>query len=425
MVPRSWRRRSVFAGALLPALAVALMPAGDAPGSDGRAAPSIPDRMAGYSHLTADVSSSPPGRGVALFQFGFGVEFLDFPQAVVVGADGDVYRRVDLAEERVGAGSQGDPAPMLLSPDGTRVAVGAHDAEQPELAVLELASGRVETHSVPVGRSVLPVAWSPDGRRLAYLGNAEATNPHAGTGPISGDVGLLDVPSGETTRLDGATDVWTVAFAPDGQELAVQHAGGALDVLPLDGGASRTLAPRPGFQLAGPGSWSPDGALLAAWRTSSTCPGLGWNPSPACAADEVVSFVDATGGGASTPAPLIRGVVGPGHVLGWTAADRVAVLVPDPVVDSGDPEEHRVVDVPLDGGEPRQLSALPTSGGKYGVSRFHVATGLLPDLEMRESGDADRGRWPLWLRLGAALAVGGAVAGTASLVTRHATRAAA
>ncbi len=422
MVGSRWRPRSVFAGALLPALAVALIPSGDAPGSEGRrGAPAIPDRMAGYSHLTADVSSSPPGRGVALFQFGFGVEFLDFPQAVVVGADGDVYRRVDLAEERAGAGSQGDPAPMLLSPDGTRVAVGAHDAHEPELAILDLATGPVEEHPVPDGRSVLPVAWSPDGQRLAFLANGEATNPHAGTGPIAGDVGLLDLPSGEATSVDGATDVRAVAFAPDGQELAVQRAGGALDVLSLDGGAVRTLAPRPGFHLAGPAAWSPDGALLAAWRTSSTCPGLEWNPSPACAADEVLSFVDATGQSAPTPAPLTRGVVGRGWVLGWTAADRLAVLVPEPLTDANNPEEHRVIDVPLDGGEPRQLSALPTSGAKYGVSRFQVATGLLPELEVREASDPDRGRWPLWLRLGTALAVAAGAAGTASLLVRRRT----
>lgn len=420
MVRSGWRRRSVFAGALLPALAVALMTAGDAPAlgeEGGRGAPTVPDRMAGYSHLTADVSSSPPGRGVALFQFGFGVEFLDFPQAVVIGADGDVYRRVDLAEDRAGRHDQGDPAPMLLSPDGTRVAVGDHDAERPDVAILDLASGRVETHPVPAGRSVRPVAWSPDGRRLAYLVDAEVTNPHAGTGPLAGDVGVLDLATGEAAALDGATDVWTAAFAPDGQEVAVQQSDGGLDVVALDGGAGRALAPRPGFSLAGPGAWSPDGALLAVWRTSSTCPGLGWDPSPACAADEVVSFVDAAGGSAPTPAPLVRGVVGPGRVLGWTAADRVAFVVPEPIEDTGDPDEHRVIDVPLDGGEPRLLSALPTSGGSYGVARFQLATSLLPDLEVREAGDPDRGRWPLWLRLGTALTVGSAAAGAASLLT--------
>ncbi|WP_107774289.1 hypothetical protein [Nocardioides sediminis] len=75
--------------------------------------------LAGYSHLTGNVSDSPPGPAVALYQHGFGVELLDFPQAVVLSASGDTYRRVDAAEGRAGPETQGDPAPMLLSPDGT------------------------------------------------------------------------------------------------------------------------------------------------------------------------------------------------------------------------------------------------------------------------------------------------------------------
>ena len=394
--------RSVGGAVLVAGLAVALLPGAYVPGTRG--APTIPDRMGGYSHLTADVSSSPPGRGIALFQFGFGVEFLDFPQAVVVGADGDVHRRVDLAEDRVGGGTQGDPAPMLLSPDGTRVAVGGHDTARPDLEILDLASGDVERHPVPAGRSVLPLAWSPDGRRLAYLGTAAATNPYAGT-PITGDVGLPDLVSGRAAPLPGASAVRTVAFAPDGTELAVQHgdaAGGDLEVVPLDGGTGRTLTLPPGHHLDGPAAWSPDGALLA---TSATRDGI--------------AFIDATGRSGVTPDPLDRAVVGPGPVLGWTAPDRVAVLVPDPPPTAeGDPDHHRLVDVPLDGGDPRWLSAVPTSGGQYGIGRFQLAAGLLPALEVREAGDVDRGRWPLWLRLGAALTAGVVAAGAAGLVRR-------
>src|SRR5688572_30027625 len=88
------------------------------PGGEPDAPASLPDRIAGYSYLTADVSSDPPGRAIAVYQHGFGVEFFDFPQALVLGADRDVYRRVDLAERRGGSARQGgDPAPMLLSPD--------------------------------------------------------------------------------------------------------------------------------------------------------------------------------------------------------------------------------------------------------------------------------------------------------------------
>ena len=126
-------------GAVVAGIVVVLTGLGGSPAA--AATPAVPETMAGYSHLTGSVSSSPPGPAVALWQHGYGVEFLDFPQAVVLGAGGDSYRRVDVAEERAGSETQGDPAPMLLSPDGTRVAVGDHDVERPDVVVVDLTTG--------------------------------------------------------------------------------------------------------------------------------------------------------------------------------------------------------------------------------------------------------------------------------------------
>ncbi len=418
---------AVAAVVFLPALALALAPTGKAPGGSGAA--TLPDRVAGYSHLTDDVSSSPPGRAVALFQHGFGVEFLDFPQAVVVGAHADVQRQVDLAADRAGAETQGDPAPMLLSPDGTRIAVGDHDTERPDLAILDLWDGTVDLHPVADARSVVPLAWAPDGRRLAYLGSAGPTNPYSGS-PVTGDLGLLDLGTGRAAALPGASGVSAAAFAPDGTELAVQGAGdgGALQVLALDGGPGRALALSPGHSLDGPDAWSPDGRLLAV-TGSGVCSGMAGEGSRGCAvpggaADAGISFLDATGDSGPTPEPLDRGRVGPGRVLGWTAADRVVLLVPDTVGgDVYDPDVHWVTEVPLDDSAPRRLSSVPTGDGAYGVGRFQLATGLLPDLTVRAAGDVDRGRWPLWLRLGSALAISSLAAGLAALAVRRRSRA--
>jgi len=203
------------------ALVVVLTAAGaTTPAGPGEVA--VPDQLASYSHVTGSVSASAPGRATALFQHGFGVELLDLPQAVVLGADGDSYRRVDAAEDRAGAETQGDPAPMLLSPDGTKVAVGDHDTGNPDVVVVDLLTGTTTTHPLPTGRSVIPVAWSRDGRTLAHLLSPAPTDPYSG-GRITGQVGLLDL-TDDTALVLPEDEATAAAFSPDGSELAVEQA---------------------------------------------------------------------------------------------------------------------------------------------------------------------------------------------------------
>ncbi|MDO5736126.1 MAG: hypothetical protein Q4P15_06585 [Propionibacteriaceae bacterium] len=178
------------------------------------------------------MSTSPPGRAVALFQHGFGVEFMDFPRAVVIGADANVYRRMGAAEARGGPETQGDPGPMLLSPDGTRVAVGSYDSSVPDLALIDLHTGDVELLPVSGGRSVIPLALSPDSNQVAYLSVADPVNPYSGTA-IRGDIGMLELATGRARLLPGDADARAVAFSPDGKELAIHR-------IPPDDGSERS-----------------------------------------------------------------------------------------------------------------------------------------------------------------------------------------
>ena len=389
-------------------------------GQDGSQAPAsgdaVPEQLAGYSYLTGSVSQSPPGRVVALWQHGYGVEFLDFPQAVVLGADGDTYRRVDVAEGRAGSETQGDPAPMLLSPDGTRVAVGDHDLERPDLVVVDLTTGETTSHPLPTGRSVVPVAWSADGRTVASVLSEDPTNPYSGS-RIRGDVGLVDLADHTSEVLDADGTATAAAFSPDGSELAVERAD-RLAVVDLADGGEREL--EADGVLAGPAAWSPDGRLLAVTTT---------RPAPAAPASiddpgipTGLAFVDPTGQGGDVPEPLPLSATGPGRVLGWTGPDEVLTVL---AVEGADPccgpDAQTLSAVPLDGTQPRTLMRM-NDLGSYGIGRFQLAAAAAEALEVVDPDDVDRGPWP-WPLRGVLAVVAGLLAWVvARAVLRRATR---
>lgn len=386
------------------ALTIALTSPGDvAPAEPGEAA--VPRDLAAYSHLTGSVTSSAPGAAVALFQHGWGVELFDFPQAVVLGAGGDAYRRVDAAEDRASAASQGDPAPMLLSPDGTKVAVGDHETADPDVVVVDLLTGEATSHPLPTGQSVLPVAWSRDGTTLAHLLSPEPTNPYTGE-RIAGEVGVLDLGDDSADLLPG-DDVTAVAFSPDGTELAVERAGTSftdarISVVDLAGGGTRDLGTV--GALAGPAAWSPDGKLLA---TTTLEPSGAPAGAPDPGMPTGLAFVDpsAPSSGADVPDPMELPLAEAGRVLGWTNAGEVVALLEVAGDDPCCAEAYDLSRVPLDGAAPQPLMRI-SDLGSYGVGRFQMASATVSDLQVVTPHEVDRGPWPLWLRGGLALLVG-------------------
>lgn len=453
LTTRRWWPTVVGATVLGVALIVALFPVGwgTPPTTQTGRPASIPSRLAGYSYLTGGVASSPPGRALALFQHGFGVEFMDFPQAVVLGADADVYRRVGVAEARGGAETQGDPGPMVLSPDGTFVAVGDYSTRRRDLVLVNLNTGGDESFPVVGGRSIIPLAWSPDSRRMAYLSTPEQVDPYSGYA-TTGNVGILDVDTGESRLVPDVANARAVAFSPDGTELAIHRippddfsrenlegmpllGGGQIDIVGANDQLLREIVLPADQYLNGPNAWSPDGALLATGVQSWGCQQLdgGWDESEwlnCLDAAEGLFFVDATGHGGAVPAPLRATVVGADEVLGWMNADELLVF--DDVegsedVDGASGRVFWVSAVSLDGASSRPLMTI-RDVDSYGVGGFHVASGLLRGMEVREPGDVDRGPWPTALRVGVAVLCGGLALVIANVVsarrrrqTRHRT----
>ncbi len=366
-------------------------------------APAVADVMPDYSYLTGDVSRAAPGQAIALYQQGYGVEVMDFPQAVLLGADGSSSRRVDYAEGRGGSQMQGDPAPMLLSPDGRRVAVGSFDTSPTDLGVLSLEDASVISHDLDGNRSVVPLAWSADGRYLALATTAETYNPFGALHPrrFRGEAFLLDTESGARRSL-GVAKASAAAFSRSGDELALDR-GRAVTVVNLRGEALRTIETSAGIALNGPNAWSPDDTLLAMTDLSSAHCQAGVDAAQTyddsiwteCVQDiEGISFVAAQDQSSiAVPEPIRRATAGDGLVLGWSGDRDVVVF--DNTAGGRDGAQYFLRSVSLSDGRSRTLSQI-TGAGNFEVGSFQMASALVPDLDVVPAGPVDRGPWP-WI----------------------------
>ncbi|WP_299039370.1 hypothetical protein [uncultured Pseudokineococcus sp.] len=402
--------------ALLAALAVlgvggasSALPAVTGAGTADQAA--VPAQLPGYSYRTGQLGAAPPDRVLAVYQQGFGVELLDFPQALVVGADGASARRLRTAMSRGAPDSQGDAAPMSVSPDGAAVAVGDWDAGAPsgelvvaapedaDMALVDAATGDVRTVDLPDATAVLPLAWSPDSQRLAYVSPTGEVGPYGRSGR-PGHLLVLDVGTGAAVPVAGVDDAVSAAFSPDGL-LAVQRAGGAIEVRGPDGGLLRTVTPpRPEGVLTSGAGWSPDGRLLA------------------LQGEAAVSFLAASG----DPAAAVPAPVAADGLLAWRSADEV--LLEDVGASStATSVDFTVSHADLSTGAVQPFTRVPTGSGNYAVHDFQMATGLAQHAEqVSGSPRADRG-WPSPLvRAGAWLLAAGAAALVAGRLSRRRAR---
>jgi Tol biopolymer transport system component len=224
------------------------------------------------------------------------------------------------------------------SPDGRRIAfthtvwpAGADhtgrlaDFGRSAIYVLDLVRGGLrrvsrlsETGDLPLG-----VTWSPDGRRLAYLGesgweysagtfshgcvalhvtNADGTNDHK-------------LPTASRFSDGGCIGIWTPAWSPDGRSIAfgrsTKHFGGGVDLYLIspDGKDLHRLTHQPNAVNAGP-TWSADGKRIAFAFGRRDRPG----PGPG-GQDQIrtVVVIDRDGGNRHTIARLR------GHLFGGPA----------------------------------------------------------------------------------------------------------
>jgi WD40 repeat protein len=161
---------------------------------------------------------------------------------------------------------------LALSPDGRLLAAAGDDMA---VQLWEVDTGKAGARLAGHTDWVLSLAFSPDGDRLASAG-------------YDGVIRLWDVAAGKKLRDMSAAPppppktvsepviVWSLAFSPDGKELAAGTAEGPIHMLnPADGKVLRSL---PGHGSAVTGlQYHPGGAVLASASKDRTV--RLWNPA--------------------------------------------------------------------------------------------------------------------------------------------------
>ncbi|MBY8873876.1 hypothetical protein K7640_18770 [Micromonospora sp. PLK6-60] len=343
---RRTRRRSM-AAALAALALVALVPLGlraagpatsaAAPAADG----ALPDRVSspafGELHATdrprlgpASVIFSGQAPGLVWREEG--------SRVVAVGADADRYRTFTVGyEARTGED-------VVLSADGRLVAHGSGSADRPRVTVIDLVTGRARELTTDVAGSVTstPVAWSPDGTRLVVRDTTAIDELRTG---YRSTLSLLPLDGGPRVEVaegpHNASFGRSVAFTPDGRRLAYEMGspapvdsaggrhpadpgGGAIRVTDLDGRQTASFPLPASTWLAGKGAWTPDGR----WLTLAVRQGDTWRLRHADPANgREVRMVD-PGTGRETGAAELPGVSGVTAIrlLGWTDAGAAMVV---------------------------------------------------------------------------------------------------
>jgi WD40 repeat protein/class 3 adenylate cyclase/tRNA A-37 threonylcarbamoyl transferase component Bud32 len=216
---------------------------------------------------TARVWEVATGREIQRIKGHFGsVSTLAFNRqgdAVITGSSDRTARIWDLAAAQEALVLKGHAETVncaAFSPDGLMAATGSFDHT---VKVWDVKEERECSHLIGHTSNVWSVAFSPDGTRLAtssgetVWGIAEETS-------VDNTARIWDVRTGQEQRvLEGhASNIWCVAYSPDGKRLATGSADKTVGIWEAETGKLiTTLKGHEGFVMAV--AYSPDGRLLA------------------------------------------------------------------------------------------------------------------------------------------------------------------
>lgn len=180
-----------------------------------------PDTMATVPDRTVSVERSPVGAAAIAYTVGTTEGPRPGGTPLVLAASEDVYRTVDEAAARSTSADRGRPAPMLLSPDGRTLAVGARHRNG-TIALIDLGTGEKREASLSYVTSGIPVAFDPQGRWLWVRARAAAPNDSGSTTFDDWEWQRVDLEDATAIRVHSFDRAMGLTVVPDGEEVLVK-----------------------------------------------------------------------------------------------------------------------------------------------------------------------------------------------------------
>jgi Tol biopolymer transport system component len=211
----------------------------------------------------ATAHPQPVHNGKIAFVSYNGAPFLD-----VINPNGSGFRELTLRCFRPGGGCQ--IARLAWSPDGRRLAFlrgflapGSGPAHDPSLNVIN-ADGSGAKRLAGCGQNCFDanpsrLSWSPDGLRLLFSRGGSLYSVNVSSGRLV-RLTTCNAPSLSEARKNGCYD-WSPAWSPDGSRIVFSRNASRLDVIRATGSGLQQLVNLPG-QYPTHASWSPDGSRI-------------------------------------------------------------------------------------------------------------------------------------------------------------------
>ena len=194
---------------------------------------------------------------------------------VVPAGGGKVARLPIRAEYPLGVSY---PSGLSVSPDGKRILFQGHPTSGsrvervPHIFTIGAEGGTVTEITTGLKWVSFP-CWSPDGRSIAFIGQEEATRK----GFVAYNIHTVPAQGGQARKLTAEPDkvlFARIAWSPDGRFIAYFSGDDTIKLLPAAGASSRVLVSGVKAHMWLGLTWSPDGKELAygwdrrIWRVS-------------------------------------------------------------------------------------------------------------------------------------------------------------